>query len=351
VNAQYHNIYVKIDPNNSIAESNESNNMTFRPLKANRDLLPPLSVYITAPAALELKQSALSPNPFTVHADIFNTGTVSALNVKIHLSVSNGLTVDSGSVDMTISSLVTQNLLSLNWKIRANKDSSGLNLYTLRISGDNVDTKDINRAVLVPDIILPAKPSGLTLTMQANGKAMLTWTQNTEKDLAGYKIYYSSDSTGFEGTEANEGPSPISISTIDTMYLTGLTGGKMNRFAISAIDLSTNESVLSETVSGLTTSGVSQRSSKNPSSFALNQNYPNPFNPSTSIQFDLLRTGLTTLKVYNLLGQEVATLVNETKPAGSYTVQWNAPNMTTGMYFYKLTSGTLTQVKKMMLVK
>jgi hypothetical protein len=134
------------------------------------------------------------------------------------------------------------------------------------------------------------------------------------------------------------------------MYLTGLTGGRIKRFAISAIDLSTNESVLSNTVSGLIT-GVSQHSSKNPSHYALEQNYPNPFNPSTSIQFDLPQTGFTTLKVYNLLGQEVATLVNETKPAGSYTVQWNALNMTTGMYFYKLTSGALTQVKKMVLVK
>lgn len=350
VNAQYHNIYIKVDPNNSIAESNESNNMTFKPLKANRDLLPPLSVYITAPAALELKQSTLSPNPFIVHADIFNTGTVSALNVLIHLSVSNGLEVDSGSVDTTISSLAAENLLSFNWKIRANKDSSGLNLYTLHISGDNVETKDINRAVLVPDIIPPAKPTGLTLTLQANGKVMLTWRDNTDKDLAGYKIYYSSDAIGFGGTEANEGPSPISVSTIDTMYLTGLTGGIMNRFAISAIDLSTNESDLSDTVSGLIT-GVSQYSSKIPSNYALNQNYPNPFNPSTSIQFDLPRTGFTTLRVYNLLGQEVATLVNEMKSAGSYKVQWNAQNMTTGMYFYKLISGDVTQVKKMVLMK
>jgi hypothetical protein len=97
--------------------------------------------------------------------------------------------------------------------------------------------------------------------------------------------------------------------------------------------------------------GVSQYSSKIPSNYALNQNYPNPFNPSTSIQFDLPRTGFTTLRVYNLLGQEVATLVNEMKSAGSYKVQWNAQNMTTGMYFYKLISGDVTQVKKMVLMK
>ena len=179
---------------------------------------------------------------------------------------------------------------------------------------------------------------------------MLAWKQNIEKDLTGYKIYYSSGSTNLDGTEANEGPSPVSVSTIDTMYLTGLTGGVTYRFALSAIDLSNNESILSDTVSGRTT-GVSQRSSTIPSSYALEQNYPNPFNPSTSIQFDLPRTGFTTLKIYNLLGQEIATLLNEIKPSGSYIVQWNALNMTSGMYFYKLTSGEFSQVKKMQFIK
>ena len=350
VNAKYHNIYVKVDPNNSISESNESNNISFRPLKANQDLLPPLSVYITAPAALELNGIILTPNPFTLHADIFNTGTITADSVHIQLLLVNGLKIDSGSVDTSVSSLAAQAMLALDWKIRANKDSSGLNLYTLRVSGNNVTSKDVNRAILVPDIIPPAKPTGLSLTMQAKSKVMLAWKQNIEKDLTGYKIYYSSGSTNLDGTEANEGPSPVSVSTIDTMYLTGLTGGVTYRFALSAIDLSNNESILSDTVSGRTT-GVSQRSSTIPSSYALEQNYPNPFNPSTSIQFDLPRTGFTTLKIYNLLGQEIATLLNEIKPSGSYIVQWNALNMTSGMYFYKLTSGEFSQVKKMQFIK
>jgi hypothetical protein len=307
-------------------------------------------VYITAPAALELNGIILTPNPFTIHADIFNTGTITADSVHIQLLLVNGLKIDSGSVDTTISSLAAQAMLALDWKIRANKDSSGLNLYTLRVSGNNVTSKDVNRAILVPDIIPPTKPTGLSLTMQAKSKVMLAWKQNTEKDLAGYKIYYSAGSTNLDGTEANEGPSPVSVSTIDTIYLTGLTGGVTYRFALSAIDLSNNESILSDTVSGRTT-GVSQRSSTIPSSYALEQNYPNPFNPSTSIQFDLPRTGFTTLKIYNLLGQEIATLLNEVKPSGSYTVQWNALNMTSGMYFYKLTSGEFSQVKKMQFIK
>ncbi len=248
-NSQYHFIYVKVDPNNTIAESNESNNIAFKPLKANQDLLPPLSVYITAPTALGIKNSTLTPNPFLVHADIFNTGTVSAGNVRIQFFTYNGLAIDSGSVDTTITSIPAQGSLSMNWLIMANKDSSGLNLYTLQIGGDNVAVKDVNRGVLIPDLVAPSVPVNLKAISQNLGQVLLTWTPNPEKDLGGYKIYYSSSATGYTGNDANEGPSPIIVSTIDSMLITGLTGGKTYRFAISAFDLSTNESGLSNEVS------------------------------------------------------------------------------------------------------
>ncbi len=248
-NSQYHFIYVKVDPNNTIAESNESNNIAFKPLKANQDLLPPLSVYITAPTALGIKNSNLTPNPFLVHADIFNTGNVSAGNVRVQFFTYNGLGIDSGSVDTTITSIPAQGSLSMNWLINANKDSSGLNLFTLRIGGDNVAVKDVNRGVLIPDLVPPAAPVQLKAISKSIGQVLLTWTPNKEKDLGGYKVYYSTALTGFTGNDANEGPSPIIVSTIDTMLITGLTGGKTYRFALSAFDLSTNESGLSNEVS------------------------------------------------------------------------------------------------------
>ncbi len=248
-NSQYHYIYVKVDPNNTIAESNESNNVAFRPLKANQDLLPPLSVYITAPTALGIKNSNLTPNPFLVHADIFNTGNVSAGNVRIQFFTYNGLAIDSGSVDTTITSIPAQGSISMDWLIMAKKDSSGLNLFTLRIGGDNVAVKDVNRGVLIPDLVAPGTPIGLKAKSPNIGNVLLTWTPNNEKDLGGYKIYYSSSATGYTGNDAIEGPSPIIVSTIDTMLITGLTGGKTYRFALSAFDLSTNESGLSNEVS------------------------------------------------------------------------------------------------------
>ncbi len=88
-----------------------------------------------------------------------------------------------------------------------------------------------------------------------------------------------------------------------------------------------------------------------PSKFDLAQNYPNPFNPSTVIKFSIPVTGLVKLAIYDVTGREVSTLVNEVKQAGNFLVEFNASNLSSGVYFYKLTSGDFTSIKKMMLVK
>jgi hypothetical protein len=85
--------------------------------------------------------------------------------------------------------------------------------------------------------------------------------------------------------------------------------------------------------------------------FALSQNYPNPFNPSTSITYTLPVTAKTTLRVFDIIGREVATLVDGVEVAGTRTVNFNAANLASGVYFYKLQSGAFTETKKMMLVK
>ncbi len=88
-----------------------------------------------------------------------------------------------------------------------------------------------------------------------------------------------------------------------------------------------------------------------PVSFKLGQNYPNPFNPYTKISYALPKQGLVTLKVYDVLGKEVATLVNEIKNAGEYTVDFNASSLSSGVYFYKLESGAYSDIKKLTLLK
>jgi hypothetical protein len=88
-----------------------------------------------------------------------------------------------------------------------------------------------------------------------------------------------------------------------------------------------------------------------PSDFTLEQNYPNPFNPATNIRFSLPEANQVTLKVYNTLGQEVATLVNEFMNAGAFEVSFDAQNLPTGTYFYSITAGDFKSVKKMLLIK
>jgi len=85
--------------------------------------------------------------------------------------------------------------------------------------------------------------------------------------------------------------------------------------------------------------------------FALLQNYPNPFNPSTSIQYAISSRQFVTLKVFDVLGKEVATLVNEEKSAGSYDIEFNASQLASGVYIYKIQAGDFVQTKKMILMK
>jgi len=93
----------------------------------------------------------------------------------------------------------------------------------------------------------------------------------------------------------------------------------------------------------------------NPNEFVLAQNYPNPFNPSTMIQYTIGTAGLVSLKVYDVLGHEVITLVNSNQEAGNYSVSFNTGdtklNLSGGVYFYRLEAGSFVSTKKLVLLK
>ncbi len=88
-----------------------------------------------------------------------------------------------------------------------------------------------------------------------------------------------------------------------------------------------------------------------PTTYRLEQNYPNPFNPATHFEFQVPNRGLVTLKVYDMLGREVATILNEVKPAGTYNIPWNANGLASGVYFYQLKAGAYVETKKLVLVR
>jgi len=88
-----------------------------------------------------------------------------------------------------------------------------------------------------------------------------------------------------------------------------------------------------------------------PETFQLYSNYPNPFNPSTKIRYAIAKSAFTTLKVYSLLGQEIATLINEEKAPGVYEVNFDGLNLTSGTYLYKIQAGEFSETRKMILLK
>jgi hypothetical protein len=100
------------------------------------------------------------------------------------------------------------------------------------------------------------------------------------------------------------------------------------------------------------TTGVSEPIASNqPSDFRLSQNYPNPFNPSTKIEFSVPKNSRVVLKVYNALGVEVATVVDEQMSTGTYRVRFDGSRLASGIYFYRLKSGDFVASKKMILIR
>jgi photosystem II stability/assembly factor-like uncharacterized protein len=110
-----------------------------------------------------------------------------------------------------------------------------------------------------------------------------------------------------------------------------------------------NGTILHTTNGGVT--AIQENTYTLPDEFNLKPAYPNPFNPSTTLEFDIPRTSYISMKVYDIMGREVETLVNEELNVGSYTVKWDATKYSSGVYFYKLHSENFTEMKKMLLVR
>ncbi len=143
--------------------------------------------------------------------------------------------------------------------------------------------------------------------------------------------------------------------------LSGLDGGSAVVFASGFLDPSMNQNgepfgifaALSDgtVVSFSTVTSNDDNSTSVPMKFGLQQNYPNPFNPTTNIYFSLPEQQLVKLKVYNAIGQEVATLANEVMNQGNYSLTFDASNLSSGVYFYKIQTENFNEVKKMILAK
>ncbi|GEM_PF-6850285 len=158
----------------------------------------------------------------------------------------------------------------------------------------------------------------------------------------------------------------VSGTTITNIYLSGSLVNTLPSYNISwltesgnqlevEVDTNASGSVKVRSITlitvGATPATLVKASAQMPEKFVLAQNYPNPFNPSTQIEFSIPKDGYVTLKVYDMLGREVATLVNGELTASSYSITWNASNSASGVYLYKLDAGNYSVTKKMVLMK
>ena len=174
----------------------------------------------------------------------------------------------------------------------------------------------------------------------ADGTVMLNWKTATEINNSGFEVHRSSDGTSWTkiGFVAGSG---TSVSGKDYSYIDkSVTTGKYS-YRLRQVDFNGTA----------TYSGVVEVDLTSPFTFALDQNYPNPFNPATSVKFQVAEKTLVTLKVYDVIGNEVATLVNKEQETGSYIVKFDASKYASGMYIYKLTAGKFEKTMKMMLLK
>ncbi|KAA0246506.1 MAG: T9SS C-terminal target domain-containing protein [Ignavibacteriae bacterium] len=188
----------------------------------------------------------------------------------------------------------------------------------------------------------------ISLNSMINGSDItLTWITATEINNQGFEIYRNGNKIAFvEGKGTTTETQNYSFT--DKNLESGIYNYRLNQ-----IDFDGTQEVVGELTVYLTL----------PEEFSLEQNFPNPFNPSTVIGYQLPVTGFVSLKIYDVLGNEVATLVNEEKPAGSYEVEFNShsdggqnlpagrPGLSSGIYLYKLQVGNFIETKKMLLLK
>jgi hypothetical protein len=180
-----------------------------------------------------------------------------------------------------------------------------------------------------------------------NREAKLMWTTASETDNDHFYLLRSTDNLNFNratnNIPATNSPTGSSYSYVDGNLVNGTT----YFYKLVDVDINGNENVNGIVVNVTPTVG----SSFAPDTYALNQNYPNPFNPNTTIAYDIREAGHVTLTVFDILGREVASLVNGNQTAGSYSVEFNATTLSSGIYFYQLKVNDFSALKKMVVLK
>jgi hypothetical protein len=212
-------------------------------------------------------------------------------------------------------------------------------------AGILTDTAILYRKTSMTDLRIPL------VNISSNSSFVITIVyDSTTSGLTAYRNGVSV-ATGTWTAPAITGTGPFTISGYDGSSNSLITGMKMDEFRFYRRALSSTEVAATWNQNLGIITGITPVTSQIPNTYSLSQNYPNPFNPVTKINYELPKSGLVTLKIYDVLGKEIASLVNEVKNAGRYTVDFNGSSFSSGTYFYRLESNGFVSTKKMLLVK
>ena len=287
--------------------------------------------FIDAPAGVEINIGVAAGNS-TSASDTLKNFALTLDNGNTYVAIANGV-LAPGTYAVNPDGRSTAFTLFIKAMARENGTSSDVDFFVLHGATDapTVDVIARGVATLVDDasygdltnyINVPAAAYTLDLTL-ADGTSLV---QSYIADLStlgeGSAVVFAS---GFLTPSANQNGEAFGL------YF-ALADGTVGQFPEGVTSV--------EEISGIT-----------PDNYNLSQNYPNPFNPSTTINFAIPSSELVSLKIFNILGSEVATLVNGTLAAGSYKFNFDAQNLASGVYLYELKAGNFTEIKKMNLLK
>ena len=217
----------------------------------------------------------------------------------------------------------------------------------IELTGFNSSTSDYTLSVVTsdPDQLSPSKPQYFHLA-SPSGCVQLAWAASSEGDFASYEV---SRKVGTSQWQVIGNPTTNSFTDYD--YGISQTGSTLY-YRVRTKDTQNKYSLYSDLVS-VRAMNLEKRSDALalPLKNALAQSFPNPFNPSTTISYQVTDLIHVSLKIFNTVGQEVATLVEGEKEPGYYTVDWNAATAPSGIYFYRIVAGKFSATKKMLLMK
>jgi len=320
--------YWRVSAKNAAGNSAFSNVFDFTTIVAAvvaPKLLTPANNAVNQPVSLTLSWEAVT-NAASYRLQVATNSTFTDLVVNDSLIT---------STSKAVSSLL--NNKKYYWRVNA-KNAAGTSVYS--------DTYNFTTIIAIPNapvLIAPVNNKD-SLRIEVNYPIEFVWYRSS-----GATTYHLQISTNSQFTALVAQDSLLTDSTYSFQSWKKDVKYFWRVYAKNSAGKSVASPVWNFTVKIVT--DVDNSDNTVPEEYSLMQNYPNPFNPSTTIKYNLPVEGFVSIKVYDILGNEVSTLVNNNLPAGRYSVDFNASNLPSGVYIYRIQSNSFTAVKKLMLLK